>query len=277
MSVYISFITTIKICRNYEWLENSIILYLRHIDYYCKKYNISYEILICEQINEKNIFLISDKYHFKNLNVTIFKLNQEYLNPHDFNLIESYGKNECLKHAKGIYTCMTSADVFLSEIFFIYIRECLNKEIFYRFATYEIPRHNFEINVNIEDLMNYCENCDDKRLANPGCFDDSISVIKLGQKSGDIMLLDTESFKKIKGWPENDCFVHMDLATCIVATNNYPYIIPKNNICSFTFTQEYRNSKTENRYVILNDGNIFTLEDYQFMVALSYQNKMTSN
>lgn len=276
MSIHISFITTIKICEKYEWLENSLILYIKNIDYYCKKYNISYEILICEQINEKNIFLISDKCNFDEFNVKIYRLIQEYDNPFDFNLIESYGKNECLKNSSGIYTCMTSCDILLSEMFFIYIKNSLSKEIFYRFATYEIPRYEFNINTNIEDIINYCESCDNKRLANPGCFEQNITSIKLGQKSGDIMLLDTISFKKIKGWPENICFVHMDLATCIVATNNYPFIIPQNNVCSFTFTQEYRNS-TNNKSIELSNRKIIKLEDYQFMISLSYKNKKISN
>jgi hypothetical protein len=277
MSIYISFITTIKICEKYEWLENSLILYIKTIDYYCKKYDICYEILICEQINEKNIFLISKKYNFNEFNVKIYNLIQYYDNPFDFNLIESYGKNECLKNASGIYTCMTSCDVLLSEMFFNYIKNCLNKEIFYRFATYEIPRYDYDINTNIEDIINYCEKCENKRLVNPGCFEEIITVIKLAQKSGDIMLLDTISFKKIEGWPENICFVHMDLATCIVATNNYPFMIPEKNICSFTFTQEYRNSSTNGKYIQLNDNKQITLEDYQLMIALSYMDKKKSN
>ena len=118
MSIYISFITTIKICKNYEWLENSILLYAKNIDHYCKKYDIPYEILICEQIDENNISLISNNCDFTNLNVYIHKLHQNYYNPFKFNLIESYGKNECLKHSQGIYTCMTSADILFSEQFF---------------------------------------------------------------------------------------------------------------------------------------------------------------
>lgn len=276
MSTYISFITTIKICEKYEWLEKSIILYIKNIDYYCKKYDISYEILICEQINEKNIFLISDKYNFNEFNVKMYKLTQEYNNPFDFNLIESYGKNECLKNATGKYTCMTSSDILLSEKFFIYIKNFLNEEIFYRFATYEIPRYNFDVDINIENVLNYCENCENKRLANPGCFEINVTPIKLGQKSGDIMLLDTISFKKIKGWPENICFVHMDLATCIIATNNYPFIIPENDVCSFTFTQEYRNSSND-KLIMFDNGELIKLEDYQFMIALSYQDRQYSN
>lgn len=38
--VHVSFITTIKICKDYEWLVDSIILYVRNIHAYAVKYNI---------------------------------------------------------------------------------------------------------------------------------------------------------------------------------------------------------------------------------------------
>jgi hypothetical protein len=60
--MYISFITTIKICKNYEWLLKSIIFYIKNIELYCNKYEIDYEILIYEQVNDKNLYKIQDKY-----------------------------------------------------------------------------------------------------------------------------------------------------------------------------------------------------------------------
>ena len=118
---HISFITTIKICKGYEFLVDRINVYILNIQKYCEIYNITYEILICEQINEKNIFLIEDKL-INHKNVKIIKLNQTYYNPFDYNLIESYGKNACLKEADSKFTCMTSADQIFSEEFFIYIQ-----------------------------------------------------------------------------------------------------------------------------------------------------------
>jgi hypothetical protein len=52
--VHISFITTIKICNGYEFLVERINLYILIIQHYCKKYDITYEILICDNINDKN-------------------------------------------------------------------------------------------------------------------------------------------------------------------------------------------------------------------------------
>jgi len=272
----ISFITTIKICKNYEWLLESLMFYVKNIDYYCKKYLIEYEILICEQIDKKNICRINDKCNFTGYNVSIIELNQNYDNPFNFNLIEAYGKNECLKYAIGEYTCMTSSDILFSENFFMFIKNNLQKEKFYRFATYEIPRYNFDINTQITEILTYCEKHNNKRLANGGCFVANPNACQLAQKSGDIMLLDTESFKKIKGWPETECFVHMDYATCIVATNNFKAIVPDKNICVYTFTQKNRESNTENRYVKIGN-NTYSLENYQFMRAISYRDKLVSN
>ena len=67
----LSFITTIKICKNYEFLIDAINLYILNIQHFCEKYDISYEILICEQINEKNI---NDEYI--NTNGTIANNNK---------------------------------------------------------------------------------------------------------------------------------------------------------------------------------------------------------
>jgi hypothetical protein len=148
--------------------------------------------LICEQINEKNIILIKDR--LKNTeNVSVLELQQTYDNPLDFNLIESYGKNVCLSKAKGIYSCMTSADQMFSEQFFIFIKDNLKPKTFYRFATYEVATTNVAkilMDNDIPSLIKYCE-INKTRLCNPGCFDTTvfpISPIRLGQKSGDIMI-----------------------------------------------------------------------------------------
>ena len=269
----ISFITTIKICKGYEWLMNSILLYIRNIDYFCSQKHIEYEILICEQIDDKNIFNIQSQFDFSSFpNVKIIPLLQTYHNPFNFNLIEAYGKNKCLEEARGEYTCMTSADILFDELFFDYLSS-LQKNIFYRFATFEIPRKSFD---NIKDALQYCKETTSKRLCNTGCFVEKPTPIQLAQKSGDIMLLDTLSFRKIKGWPETICFTHMDMATCIVATNNFSFIVPNKEICTYTFTQEQRNSSIGEKYIRVN-GNVVTLENFQFNMALSFFHKKTSN
>lgn len=273
--MYITFITNVKICKGYDFLVDRINLYILNIQHMCEKYGIEYEILICEQIDKNNVYLIDDKIVSMD-NVRIIKLNQKYPNPLKHNLIESYGKNACLKEATGKYTCMTSADQLFSEDFFIFIKDNLKLETFYRFATYEVP----EIKVNLETarkddippILKQCQDTDDKRLCNPGCFENNVTPIKLGQKSGDIMLLDTESFRKIKGWPETICFVHMDTAVCLVATNNFPHFVPSKNVCTYTFKQNKRHKSD-----IFEPALGKTRGGFQWDVCMSYANKKRCN
>jgi hypothetical protein len=284
---FITFLTTIKICKGYEFLIDRIRLYILNIQYYCKKYSIPYEILICDNINQKNICKIREKIEDPTLgkyidhqHVKIFDMEQTYPNPHSFNMIESYGKNLCLQNARGIFCCMTSADQLFSENFFRCIKGSLQKEIFYRFATFEIP----DIQVNIDDLSSVdsfaklLAQCDtsNKRLCNPGMFSGPIKMrthpISLGQKSGDVMLMDTESFRKIKGWPETDCFTHMDTVVCIVASNNFRCGIPPQEVCTYTFEQAGRSQESR----MMPDGKQ-TIDEYQWNKCLSYQDKKVCN
>jgi hypothetical protein len=242
---HISFITTIKICEGYEFLVDRINVYILNIQKYCEKYDISYEILICEQINEKNIYLIGDKL-INQKNVILIKLEQRYFNPFNYNLIESYGKNACLKEANSKFTCMTSADQIFSEAFFVYVKG-LQLNSFYRFATFEIPEIDvspiYKDPTEIDGILETCFSQTEKRLCNPSCFDSNITPIKLGQKAGDIMVLDTESFRRIGGWPENECYLHVDTTVCaIIYKKGLDIIIPKPNICSYTMRQTRRDN-----------------------------------
>ena len=88
------------------------------------------------------------------------------------------------------------------------------------------------------------------------------------------MLLDTESFKYIKGWPETICFTHMDCAVCMVATNNFPHFIPDKNICSYTFSQSTRYTGEKKINVDCND---ISIENFQWQIALTYFNAKTCN
>ncbi len=238
--MHISFITTIKICVNYEYLINRINLYILNIQHYCKKYDIEYEILICEHVDNKNICLIENNLVNTN-NVTIYSLPQTYPNPYNHNLIESYGKNTCLRNATGEYVCMTSADQLFSENIFTFIKQELTHNIFYRFATFEIPERIIGCNndIDIDTLIDTCETTK-KRLCNPGCFVNNPNIMHIGQKSGDIMLLDRKSFISIGGWPENEFFAHVDTAMCMVASNNFSIIIPPIYICTYTMEQTNR-------------------------------------
>jgi hypothetical protein len=166
----------------------------------------------------------------------------------------------------------------------------IEEKIFYRFATFEIPKYSKDkmvscdilnpsdiyTNVTFSSLLDYCRGHTNKRLCNPGCFVENPNPVELSQKSGDIMLLDRDSFLMIKGWPENGCFVHMDMATCIVATNNFPFIVAPIDVCIYTFTQDIHESSKKN-VIVEFEGNKYTLEDYQFMIAKTYFRKKKCN
>jgi len=282
--VYISFITSVKICKGYEELLQKVHTYIQNIEHFCNKLNISYEILICEQVDYKNIQMIDISY----VNTKVIKLRQKYPNPFDFNMIESYGKNECLKVAKGIYCCMTSADVIFSENFFHFIKYKLVKETFYRFATFEIDFFDAKNN-SVREVIRLCENDKTKTLCNPGCFEPPLDFAKLGQKSGDIMVLDTESFRKIRGWPQTECYHHMDTVVCMVASNVYNIMVPPENVCIYTMRQTRTGSGDYNSrkappwavkwmYSVKPDlDHELTLNTYQWLRALQYMNNTTCN
>ncbi len=50
-NMLLSFITTIKICKDYEFLIDRINLYILNIQHYCEKYDILYEILILRSLS----------------------------------------------------------------------------------------------------------------------------------------------------------------------------------------------------------------------------------
>jgi len=227
-----------------------------------------YGILICEQVDDNNLYKIREKVDLEKYgNVRVIELNQNYPNPLGFNMLESYGKNKCLAEAKGEYVCMTAGDQIFSESIFKFIKSNLEKEEFYRFATYEIARKAFPYDEPIENIVDYC-NKNVKKLCNPGMFKKNkseINVVNLGEKSGDIMIMDTESFKKIKGFPENIAFMHVDMSVCFVAFNNFECMIVDQHCCTYTFEQDYREAD-ENR-----------LEMLQAEIAVSYYNKIVCN
>jgi hypothetical protein len=272
--MHISFVTTVKICSGYEFLETNIQLYVQHIQYYCQKYNIEYEIIICEQVDDKNTKRVSSFLKEDTPHVKITVLEQTYPNPLSFNMLESYGKNAGLKQSSGKYVCMTSADQILSEPLFVYIKHELKPQMFYRFATFEVPELP---ETNMDGLMEFCQNTNDKVLCNPGCFLDSIGAIDLGQKAGDIMLLDRSSWMQIRGWPEYECFVHVDTAVCFVIVNNFDTCIPRDtSICTYTPRQTSRDHK-EDRFVLLKNKLFLSYDEYQTQRCLAYRDKLVSN
>ena len=275
--LHISFAITAKICKGYEWVEERLQLLVDCIDHYCQLGNISYEILICEHLDEQNLRRLS----LKGAHLRILDLPQTYPNPFEFNMIESYGKNRCLREACGKYTAMIGADQLFPKAFFDFIDSNLVPRTFYRFATYEVGLFPCA-SKTVTEILSFCRS-HVLRLCNPGCFDPPLTPEKLGQKSGDIMLLDTMSFRSIGGWPENECFSHVDTATCFVASNLFDVVVPPPAICSYTFQQNpmmsYRPHSLRHRLRrrLLHQMNEADLESYQWTKCLSYRDKIQCN
>ena len=219
--IQISFITSIKLCGGYIDFKYRIKLYIEQIAKNCKKLGITFEILIGEDVCRKNAEFLENFFSNEYLtghNTQIFKRLQDYPNPREHNMLESYNKNLCIIKSKGKYICCTSGDVFMNDEFFKILSEINNKS-FYRFLCFEVKELDKTWQgCDLEYLSRHCENntlrCYNDRLR--GCTRTS----DIAYKSGDVMLMHRSLWFKIKGFPENGCFFHTDYGVCIVAENN---------------------------------------------------------
>ena len=226
--VYISFITTVKIAKNYEDYGHRIRLYIENISQECIKRKIDYEILISEDVCKKNVQrlsqILSDDF-LKEKKVKILVLQQTYFNPFNKNMLESPNKNLCIKHSKGKFLCITSGDVLMNDKFFYYLKH-LQNNCFYRFLSYSIKKLDIPIeNAEISYVINYCNNniihcVNDKELQRSSTIDD------IALKSGNIMVMDRNNWIRIGGFPECGIFNHTDLVVCMVVANNKIKIQP---------------------------------------------------
>ena len=131
-----------------------------------------------------------------------------YPNPYNYPLIEAYAKNVGIRAATYPFVCVTNCDIVFSPEFFPFLTT-LQPKTFYRFPQFELsatPASLAEAWSMTSTPLNHLS---------------STSTLKdIAFKSGDIMLLDAESWATIKGFPENTIWVHSDLIVCKVAQNN---------------------------------------------------------
>ena len=136
----ISFVTAIKICKYYEDYGERLKDYIENISWGCGLFDLSYEIIVCEDVCNKNIKNINDiltnDFIYEN-HVNLISIKQDYPNPIGYNMIEAYAKNAGLRISKGDYICITNADILFNYEFFDYIKTKLQKNRFYRFLQYE--------------------------------------------------------------------------------------------------------------------------------------------
>jgi hypothetical protein len=215
----ISFVTCIKLMPGYEHYY----LYLQnYIESICSQCNIPYEIIVVEDINTKNTKFVYEFFtpeYFKERNVIHVEYDAIYANPHNYNMIEAFTKNIGIYSAKYDYICVTNCDITFDSEFFKFL-PTIRPSVFYRFIQYELHgKEEICINPKLKDPKNW-------------------TLYEISRKSGDIMLMDKQLWYKIKGYPENEVWVHSDLIVCnVVNNNNIPIEIPP-HIKIFTLPQE---------------------------------------
>lgn len=197
----ITFVTCIKLMGSYANFDDHLRIYL---DSLCQC-PVPYEVVVVEDQDERNLkFLkncLSNEY-LKARNARVVEYTANYPNPHGYNMIEAYSKNAGLKEAKYEFVCITNCDVFFKADFFEWLPK-LKPAVFYRFLMYE------------NDV------CVNPKLVS------GLTLEAIGYKSGDIMLMDKESWLKIGGFPESEIWVHSDAIVCMVANNRHmPLVVP---------------------------------------------------
>jgi hypothetical protein len=147
-------------------------------------------------------------------------------------MIEAYAKNVGLKAAKFKYVCITNCDILFNSAFFDLCGR-LDACTFYRFIEYEVPP------VQQWDLSTIEGTFAQAKCLNNELLDSKQWNLKnIAYKSGDAMLLDKESWDKIKGFPENEVWVHSDLIVCNVINNNRIPLRIEKDVKIYTYPQE---------------------------------------
>jgi hypothetical protein len=205
----ISFVTCVKLMGGYETYAVRLKEYIESITTQC---SVPYEIIVIEDINNKNTSFISEYFlpeYFKERNVIHIKYNAIYPNPYNYNMIEAFTKNVGIYKAKYDFICVTNCDITFDPTFFTFL-PTIRPNMFYRFIQYEKDEAGNEtcINPALKDKSQW-------------------TLYHIARKSGDIMLMDKANWYKIKGYPENTVWVHSDLIVCKVINNNrIPIEIP---------------------------------------------------
>jgi len=233
----ISFVTSIKLVRGYEDYASRLRLYIECIAQgFLLEAFTDFEIIVVEDCCRKNVALVRDFLTDEWLtqrHARIIDYHADYKNPHNYNMIEAYAKNVGLKAALHPFVCMTNCDVLFNQAFFHLCAHDLQPNTFYRFLEYEtVPVTSWNLEKIQETFSDAtCINAD---LANPQMW----NLKTIGYKSGDAMLMDSESWKRIRGFPENDVWVHSDLVVCTVVRNNgLPLVVPT-DAKVYTYPQE---------------------------------------
>lgn len=226
----ISFVTCIKLGKGYEdYGSRCLRLYVESIYEASlhEKQQQEYEILIVEEETTTKLTLTEEWLSIRR--ARIIKYAGNYENPHGYSMIEAYSKNVGIREAKYEYICVTNCDIMVDKNFFVEMSS-LEHNVFYRFLQYE----TFEkVWTTEEGLAAPCK-CINEELLDETKW----TLNAVANKSGDIMLMDAASWRKIGGFPENEVWVHSDLIVCKVVHNNGLKLKVNPNVRVLTWPQE---------------------------------------
>jgi len=225
----ISFVTAVKLVLGYEDFVFRLKVYIECIAEEC---TVPYEIIIVEERDHKNVALVCDFLTdpwLAEKKARVVGYNAYYPNPHTYNMIEAYAKNVGIKAARYNYICVTNCDLFFNAAFFRCLPE-LKQGTLYRFLQFEtctLPTRWEWDKVKIIPVQG--------TALNPSLINKDIRTINtVAYKSGDIMLMHRDVWSMIKGFPENEEWVHSDLVVCaVVCNNNIPVEVPSD---AFVYT-----------------------------------------
>jgi hypothetical protein len=228
-----SFVTAIKLMPGYEDYAQRLRLYIECIaTHYPNK---EYEIIVVEDQSMSNVALVRDYITdawMRDRNARLIEYNATYPNPHGYNMIEAYAKNVGLHAARFPYVCITNCDLLFNDAFFDLCANRLEPNTFYRFLAYETPPVASWHLQRIERTLPRAT-CINPKLADSNQW----TLNCIAYKSGDVMLMDRESWLKIRGFPENEIWVHSDLIVCTVVNNNRIQLKVDPNARVYTYPQ----------------------------------------
>jgi hypothetical protein len=215
----------------YEDFTDRLILYIESIQ--AAPY--PFEIIIVEDQCIKNVALVNlDTEWLLQRNARIIPYQATYPNPYNYNIIEAFSKNVGIYLAKYPYICVTNCDIIFDPSFF---KLTPSLSTFYRFLMYEIKKPS-----TLKEALE-----SPATLINPQIVSHP-SLKNVAYKSGDIMLMDAVSWRNIKGYPENEMWVHSDLIVCTVVNNNKIDLnVPKD---VRILTMEQTRTTTQNRVAL---------------------------
>lgn len=226
-----SFVTCVKLMPGYEDYALRLRLYIECIAAGCARY----EIIVVDDQTRANVAFARDSFTDEWLdahNTRILDYHATYPNPHKYNMIEAFAKNVGIRAAKFDYICVTNCDVLFNDAFFALLG-ALKPATFYRFLEYETAEVELWNLRGVQALFGAAK-CINPELADPAQW----TLKNIAYKSGDVMLMDAASWKRVGGFPENEVWVHSDLIVCKVVHNNGLQVCVDKDAAVYTYPQE---------------------------------------